>query len=750
MSGLDQIAWAVAHLESIESSSLSATRDGKEDDDVDNDDEYAVRSKGAAVSGTQLNIVESRTTEGTTTMSGNNENDISIATSSSNMYHPRNVIRIVSIDNSSNDLLRAGTTRAEGFGAATNWSASLNVNRSTGANASGNWVEEIHPSSSATCKVSTIEGADSIEAWNETMPCLSASTPVIVSAKPSHFDSTSRPVSIGFSSASRVSPTTASSMMSPSVPFTSDAATTSSAVALSTRCLAKLLDMDLEHSSNEEEGEKGSEIDVINNLVPPSPPTSDAITTARENDVMCGRGGETNHHPGNMRYRQLVKACQPAYIAAKRRDKPKIAEKIVHAVRKLNGRFIKKDPIKNIWIDVGNKKAREKTSQALREGAPEYRNGQSVDDQHTPDSPPQIQPTAFMSNDSSQTAHSCDSVSSPSPSFPFHMVGNSVPPLPPLSSMHHHHVPNQRVHHQDVLPSLSQQDLVQSHQHHHYPHQPMLEIQGHHQRPLPLHHRVPSSSSANSAFSANYMYHAMSNIPFHSATDASIMQQTGMTPMYSPQPHPSLPSSMSPGMYTPQTRYPLQHHFGTSYAAGSYSIRNSHHPNDLAPMFMESSSAAVSSADVNEKDQGISSRSVTEGSGAMGASSLKLLSEKEKPCVNPVANTGTTAFSATVSADDDDSTSSSTTQTMSSSASRSTASQSDNPKAAPSTAMSKSKRIGGESNSISKKVFSATTGTIASEGPVSLTMMPQSSSSSSSSRGPRVKLLKRRFSQVDQ
>ena len=87
----------------------------------------------------------------------------------------------------------------------------------------------------------------------------------------------------------------------------------------------------------------------------------------------------------------LVKACQPAYLAAKRRDKPRIAAGIVLAVRRAGGRFLKKedgDGGKKVtttvaassslggtdqWKDVGNVRAREKTSQALREGAPDLR-----------------------------------------------------------------------------------------------------------------------------------------------------------------------------------------------------------------------------------------------------------------------------------------------------------------------------------------------------------------------------------------
>lgn len=105
---------------------------------------------------------------------------------------------------------------------------------------------------------------------------------------------------------------------------------------------------------------------------PSAPSLEETFFQVLDDDVLCGRGGETNHHLGNIQYRLLVKACQPAYLAAKRRDKPRIAAGIVLAVRKVGGRFLKKDA-QNAWRDVGNHRAREKTSQALREGAPELR-----------------------------------------------------------------------------------------------------------------------------------------------------------------------------------------------------------------------------------------------------------------------------------------------------------------------------------------------------------------------------------------
>lgn len=110
--------------------------------------------------------------------------------------------------------------------------------------------------------------------------------------------------------------------------------------------------------------------------LPPVDRSSENDIVVQPNDVLCGRGGETNHHPGNIRYRSLVKAYQKLYLLAKRRDKPKIAQCIVVSVRGVDGRFLKRTKNSNkgsAWVDVGNVKAREKTSQALREGAPNLR-----------------------------------------------------------------------------------------------------------------------------------------------------------------------------------------------------------------------------------------------------------------------------------------------------------------------------------------------------------------------------------------
>jgi len=113
-----------------------------------------------------------------------------------------------------------------------------------------------------------------------------------------------------------------------------------------------------------------SNVSAFNNL------TRSQIGGVGNNDVLCGRGGLTNHHPGNIRFRSLVRRFQPDYLKASKRNKAGIAHEIVAIIRTLSpsGRFLKKDSKDpHAWIDIGDRKAREKTSQALREGAPNLR-----------------------------------------------------------------------------------------------------------------------------------------------------------------------------------------------------------------------------------------------------------------------------------------------------------------------------------------------------------------------------------------
>lgn len=75
---------------------------------------------------------------------------------------------------------------------------------------------------------------------------------------------------------------------------------------------------------------------------------------------------------GHKRYLKIVQDHQLEYIKAKKCDKASIAWKIIHMLRAEDPpvRFLQKDRSTGLWNDVGDKKAREKTSQALREHQP--------------------------------------------------------------------------------------------------------------------------------------------------------------------------------------------------------------------------------------------------------------------------------------------------------------------------------------------------------------------------------------------
>ena len=71
----------------------------------------------------------------------------------------------------------------------------------------------------------------------------------------------------------------------------------------------------------------------------------------------------------------LVAANKQLYVTLPKRQKMLLSRSIVHAVRSQGppGRFLQKDSKSDRWYDIGDQRAQEKTSQALREGAPELR-----------------------------------------------------------------------------------------------------------------------------------------------------------------------------------------------------------------------------------------------------------------------------------------------------------------------------------------------------------------------------------------
>lgn len=98
-------------------------------------------------------------------------------------------------------------------------------------------------------------------------------------------------------------------------------------------------------------------------------PIDDENVTVR--DVLFGRGGKTNTHPGNVHYRTLVSKYRVAYQTSKKNNKHALSKNLVHFIRSQNGRFLKRSGSDIFWYEVGDEKAIAKTGQALREGMAE-------------------------------------------------------------------------------------------------------------------------------------------------------------------------------------------------------------------------------------------------------------------------------------------------------------------------------------------------------------------------------------------
>lgn len=96
------------------------------------------------------------------------------------------------------------------------------------------------------------------------------------------------------------------------------------------------------------------------------------ITRPNRNDVLCGRGGAVNSHPGNVAFRRLVHKHRTTYFASSTRklDKARIAKEIIAQVHALPGRFLKQDGKTGKWLEINEQKAKKKCGQAFRDITP--------------------------------------------------------------------------------------------------------------------------------------------------------------------------------------------------------------------------------------------------------------------------------------------------------------------------------------------------------------------------------------------
>ena len=92
------------------------------------------------------------------------------------------------------------------------------------------------------------------------------------------------------------------------------------------------------------------------------------VDKVRQEDVMCGRGGRSNHHSGNKRYRQVISDLKMMYRKTEdKTTKTDLSRAIVEHVCHYGGRFIRLDKKVGRYYILSMADARKKTSQALRD-----------------------------------------------------------------------------------------------------------------------------------------------------------------------------------------------------------------------------------------------------------------------------------------------------------------------------------------------------------------------------------------------
>lgn len=95
-------------------------------------------------------------------------------------------------------------------------------------------------------------------------------------------------------------------------------------------------------------------------------PVNKQYKTYTDDDVLMGRGGKSNHHKGNQRYRAEIERLQAQYKMTNDKDeKTAISEQLVAFVKSFGGDFLEKDD--HGWYIIDDVVARRKASQALRE-----------------------------------------------------------------------------------------------------------------------------------------------------------------------------------------------------------------------------------------------------------------------------------------------------------------------------------------------------------------------------------------------
>merc|ERR1712125_76087 len=86
-------------------------------------------------------------------------------------------------------------------------------------------------------------------------------------------------------------------------------------------------------------------------------------------DCLCGRGGRSNNHPGNVFFRKETLKYREWYEQSSKGGKYNISELVVESLKSMGVRFLREND-EGGWFEISHYDARKKVSQALREKLP--------------------------------------------------------------------------------------------------------------------------------------------------------------------------------------------------------------------------------------------------------------------------------------------------------------------------------------------------------------------------------------------
>jgi len=105
----------------------------------------------------------------------------------------------------------------------------------------------------------------------------------------------------------------------------------------------------------------------INTIVPTPAPSSSSLIVLQDYDIVCGRGGLANKHPGNRLLRRICNENRELYQCSMNPVyKQCLILSIFTAIQQNGGSFLTRTK-HGSWEEISDKKAKEKTAQLLRE-----------------------------------------------------------------------------------------------------------------------------------------------------------------------------------------------------------------------------------------------------------------------------------------------------------------------------------------------------------------------------------------------